>query len=93
VHVGEDFGVKYPRSVGGSPQRCVFPVGFCFLADRAPKRPPVEQACIHDFFAIGFDDFVANLVGYFPVGAVLAKLGTGTAIGLAFSVTVFAETM
>ena len=48
---------------------------------------------IRDFFGIGLDDFVANLVGYVPVGAVLANLGTGTAIGLAFSVSVFAETM
>jgi len=48
---------------------------------------------IRDFFGIGFDDFVANLVGYVPVGAVLASLGTGTAMGLASSVSVFAETM
>src|SRR5688500_3661152 len=48
---------------------------------------------IRDFFGIRFDDFVANLAGYVPVGAVLANLGTGTAIGLASSVSVFAETM
>jgi len=33
---------------------------------------------IRDFFGIGFDDFVANLVGYVPVGAVLANLATLT---------------
>jgi VanZ like family len=48
---------------------------------------------IRDFFGIRFDDFVANLAGYVPVGAVLANLGTGTAIGLASSVSVLAETM
>ena len=48
---------------------------------------------IRDFFGIRFGDFVANLVECVPVGAVLANLGTGTAIGLASSVSVFAETM
>lgn len=53
----------------------------------------VDAKAIADVFDFGLDipDIIANVVGYIPVGLVLASLGRRRAIGLAAAISILAE--
>jgi len=52
VHVGEDLSLRYPRSVGESPQRCVFPARLCLLDDRAPSSGSVLTTSSRELWVV-----------------------------------------
>src|SRR5690348_15797729 len=55
---------------------------------------PVSRAVMHEVFDTSLDipDILANVIGFIPLGVVLAARGARSAIGIAACVSIFAET-